>query len=201
MRKRQLELTLSKLRCSPSPILKLEAYDLDPTSAAELLFIAEERYHDIAGKTVVDLGCGSGILAIGAALLGSRKVVGIDINKESIIAARKNAESLELDIDFIAGDIVALRGRFDTTIMNPPFGTRMRGADVAFLKRAKELSRVIYSLHKRTKRSRAFLLEKIRRMGAQIDAIFELEITIPKTYSFHLARTYRIPVDLYRVIS
>ncbi|PSW12152.1 50S ribosomal protein L11 methyltransferase [Photobacterium sanctipauli] len=47
---------------------------------------------DLSGKTVIDFGCGSGILAIAAIKLGAAKVIGIDIDPQAIIASRDNAE-------------------------------------------------------------------------------------------------------------
>ncbi|MPW37646.1 50S ribosomal protein L11 methyltransferase [Vibrio sp. B1Z05] len=47
---------------------------------------------DLAGKTVVDFGCGSGILAIAAIKLGAKKVIGIDIDPQAILASTANAE-------------------------------------------------------------------------------------------------------------
>ena len=47
---------------------------------------------DLAGKTVVDFGCGSGILGIAALKLGAARVVGIDIDPQAIQASRGNAE-------------------------------------------------------------------------------------------------------------
>ncbi|WP_341502134.1 50S ribosomal protein L11 methyltransferase [Gallaecimonas sp. GXIMD4217] len=47
---------------------------------------------DLAGKTVVDFGCGSGILAIAALKLGAERVVGVDIDPQAILASRDNAE-------------------------------------------------------------------------------------------------------------
>lgn len=46
---------------------------------------------DIAGKTVLDFGCGSGILAIAALLCGALDAVGCDIDPQAIIASRDNA--------------------------------------------------------------------------------------------------------------
>ncbi|MBU9834868.1 50S ribosomal protein L11 methyltransferase [Rahnella sp. L72c] len=47
---------------------------------------------DLNGKTVIDFGCGSGILAIAALKLGAKHVVGIDIDPQAIQASRDNAE-------------------------------------------------------------------------------------------------------------
>lgn len=46
---------------------------------------------DLTGKTVIDFGCGSGILAIAAIKLGAAKVVGIDIDPQAITASKENA--------------------------------------------------------------------------------------------------------------
>lgn len=46
---------------------------------------------DLEGKTVIDFGCGSGILAIAAIKLGAAKVVGIDIDPQAITASKDNA--------------------------------------------------------------------------------------------------------------
>ncbi|MDP8176599.1 50S ribosomal protein L11 methyltransferase [Pasteurella skyensis] len=47
---------------------------------------------DLAGKTVIDFGCGSGILAIAALKLGAKSVIGIDIDPQAITASKVNAE-------------------------------------------------------------------------------------------------------------
>jgi ribosomal protein L11 methyltransferase len=47
---------------------------------------------DLAGKTVIDYGCGSGILAVAAALLGARDVTAVDIDPQAVQATRANAE-------------------------------------------------------------------------------------------------------------
>lgn len=47
---------------------------------------------DLAGKTVIDFGCGSGILSLAALLLGAEKVIGIDIDPQALQASKANAE-------------------------------------------------------------------------------------------------------------
>ncbi|MBE3666310.1 ribosomal protein L11 methyltransferase [Vibrio navarrensis] len=47
---------------------------------------------DLSGKTVIDFGCGSGILAIAAIKLGAEKVIGIDIDPQALLASKDNAQ-------------------------------------------------------------------------------------------------------------
>ncbi|KYN89928.1 ribosomal protein L11 methyltransferase [Vibrio cidicii] len=47
---------------------------------------------DLGGKTVIDFGCGSGILAIAAIKLGAEKVIGIDIDPQALLASKDNAQ-------------------------------------------------------------------------------------------------------------
>jgi len=47
---------------------------------------------DVAGKTVIDFGCGSGVLAIAALKLGALRAIGVDNDAQAIEASRANAE-------------------------------------------------------------------------------------------------------------
>ncbi|MEX1221184.1 MAG: 50S ribosomal protein L11 methyltransferase [Idiomarina sp.] len=60
-----------------------------PTTAQCLTWLDGQ---DLTGKTVVDFGCGSGILGIAALKLGAGQVIGIDIDQQALIATRENAE-------------------------------------------------------------------------------------------------------------
>lgn len=55
-----------------------------------------EHAGELAGKTVLDVGCGSGILAFVALTLGAEKAVAIDVDQEAIDVTRENAERNEL---------------------------------------------------------------------------------------------------------
>ncbi|MBH04176.1 MAG: 50S ribosomal protein L11 methyltransferase [Xanthomonadales bacterium] len=59
-----------------------------PTTRLCLAWLAEA---DLAGSRVVDYGCGSGILAIAAVLLGASEVVAVDIDEQALQATRENA--------------------------------------------------------------------------------------------------------------
>lgn len=60
-----------------------------PTTALCLQWLDGQ---DLTGKTVVDFGCGSGILAIAALKLGAKRVVGVDIDPQAIQASKENAK-------------------------------------------------------------------------------------------------------------
>lgn len=60
-----------------------------PTTALCLEWLDAQ---DLAGKTVIDFGCGSGILAIAALKLGAARAIGIDNDPQALIASRDNAE-------------------------------------------------------------------------------------------------------------
>jgi ribosomal protein L11 methyltransferase len=57
---------------------------------------------DLSGKTLIDFGCGSGVLAIAALKLGCAHVIGIDNDEQALVASRSNAErngvSAQLDL-------------------------------------------------------------------------------------------------------
>jgi methylase of polypeptide subunit release factors len=60
------------------------------------------------GDTVIDVGCGSGVLAFVAARLGASRVIGCDLSERAIEAARLNADRLGLDdlCEFRQGDLL-----------------------------------------------------------------------------------------------
>ncbi len=60
-----------------------------PTTALCLNWLDQA---DLKGKYVIDYGCGSGILAIAAALLGAERVIGVDTDPQALEATRANAE-------------------------------------------------------------------------------------------------------------
>ncbi|MDD2801839.1 MAG: 50S ribosomal protein L11 methyltransferase [Methylococcales bacterium] len=59
-----------------------------PTTALCLEWLAS---HDLTGKTVIDYGCGSGILAVAAVLLGAKEAHAVDIDPQAITATQDNA--------------------------------------------------------------------------------------------------------------
>ena len=69
--------------------------------------------------SVLDYGCGSGILAIAAAKLGATRVVGVDIDPQAVAASRANALANGVDATFVLPDGLApSRMPFDVVVAN-----------------------------------------------------------------------------------
>ncbi|HEY6049114.1 MAG TPA: bifunctional 2-polyprenyl-6-hydroxyphenol methylase/3-demethylubiquinol 3-O-methyltransferase UbiG [Sphingomicrobium sp.] len=66
----------------------------------------------LEGETALDVGCGAGLLAEPLARLGA-KVTGLDASPEVIVVAREHAAAMGLAIDYRAGPVEELEGRFD----------------------------------------------------------------------------------------
>jgi len=218
VRKLDLEITLSKIEPHPSPKAYLEQYTIPPEVAAELLYIAAYTYDDIIDKTIADLGCGTGRLAISSALLGAKETIGVDIDKVATKTAAKNAEKLGVKekTQWITSDITTIRGTFDTVLQNPPFGVQKRKADRKFLEKALELGNHVYSLHKgNTKNYKprknlrehsprfslvsppSFLKKFIEKHGGKIKAVYSMPMTIPHMFKFHRKQKHQFLVFLY----
>ena len=139
---------LREFRGFPAPKSNLEQYPTPAPLAARLLFHATQN-GDITEKNVCDLGCGTGILTIGAALLGAERVTGIDVDEKALEIARQNAEKFSVAAEFLNEEIISstkLPGYWDTIVMNPPFGAQRVHADRPFIDCAVESGTEIYMI-------------------------------------------------------
>ncbi len=199
MKKKQLEIMLQKLASHPDPSAELEQYMTPGDVAATLLDLARVQ-GDIEGKIVCDLGCGTGRLAIGAALLGAAKVVGVDCDERALEVAYENAEKAGVDVEWVNCDVEEFEAPNVTTVVeNPPFGVQKKGADMKFLGKALKLGEVVYSIHKATPDNREFITNRVEEMGGEISDRMELTFHIPRQFEFHTRNVYRFAIDLYRI--
>jgi len=219
VRKLDLEMFLSQIKPHPSPRPDLEQYTIPAEVAATMLRIAAYTYDDIINKKVLDLGCGTGRLALGAAFLGAKEVVGVDIDKDAAKLAFENSvrTSLKDKVQWICGDISTVHGDFDTVLENPPFGVQRRGADRRFLEKALETGKVVYSLHKSPEKNNfikklkagkssvtvaapsPFLKKFIEERDGKIGAVYAMIVTIPRMFTFHTKKKHEFVVDLFRI--
>jgi putative methylase len=194
MKKRKLEILLSKINHFGKPEIHLEQYQTPASVAAELLNFAY-LHGDLGGK-IYDLGCGTGILGIGAKLLGASRVVGWDLSWDALRIAKKNASKLGVEIDLICCDVDDVSGKADCVLMNPPFGAQQRGADRPFLKKAIEIAQVVYSIHN----AGSYDFVKKFISPSHITHCLSIKWKLGRTYWFHRKNKVERRVELYRIV-
>ncbi len=182
MKKKDLEIALEKVRPFTDPDPSLEQYPTPATIAADILFSAYSS-GDVQGMKVMDLGCGTGIFSIGAALLGAGMVVGYEVSDSALEVARANAADFGLEIDFRKSRVEDVSEGADTVIMNPPFGSQRKGADRPFLEKAMESAERVYSIHMAN--TLDFVREYAEAHGRALASYKIYKYVIPHTFSFH----------------
>jgi putative methylase len=208
IRKLDLERFIGQVKPNASPKVQV---------AATMLYLAYTR-GDIAGKRVLDLGCGTGRLGLAAAFLGAKEVVGIDVDRTAIAIAKENTAKAELSdcVSWVTGDIDAIAGQFDTVLQNPPFGVQKRGADRRFVEKALQSGNAVYSLHNHPEFDRqlmsrlksgagqllqvegdGFLKRLVEGCSGKVEAVYALPLVIPHMFDFHTKTKQEIIIDLY----
>lgn len=84
-----------------------------PTTRMCLRFIAQ---HPPVGQRVLDYGCGSGILAIGAAMLGASPVDAVDIDADAIVSAQANAQANHVQLNLGLPEVA--QGQYPLVVAN-----------------------------------------------------------------------------------
>lgn len=86
---------------------------------------------DLRGRRVIDVGTGSGVLAIAARMLGAVSVVGVDYDPDALQNARENAGRNGVSIEFVEADLDGWRAaKADLVVANLTGGVLQRYADV-----------------------------------------------------------------------
>jgi putative methylase len=180
--KKTLELTLQKLAVNQTLTNYLEQYQTDGKTASYILNIAFLD-GNIEGKSIIDMGTGNGIFAIGAKLLGAREVTAIDIDQRQIDISKENAKNLDLDINFLNCNVNDVNGHYDTCIMNPPFGSVKAHSDIPFIEKACSISEKVYAIH--NYKTKEFVLKQYSERGMSELTWEKIKIGINRTYSHH----------------
>ena len=141
MRKKELEIILESLSTFENPKIELEQY-VTPSPLAAEIAINASLFGDL--DTVADLGCGTGILGIAAALLGA-KVIGFDIDLEALKIARRNAQNLGLDINFVRRKDGKIRYHFFLAEVKRERKQANEKEVLLFLKKCEDLIRILES--------------------------------------------------------
>ncbi|WP_135302735.1 METTL5 family protein [Haloarcula amylovorans] len=186
------------------PRADLEQYRTPPELAAHLVHTADLQ-GDVQDRTVVDLGCGTGMLALGAALRGPDTVVGLDIDPAPLSTARKNERKVgsTTSVSWVRADATQAPlcpPEETTVVMNPPFGAQSGNehADRGFLETAAEVSEVSYSIH--NEGSREFVESFASDNGGEVTHAFEAEFDLPRQFDFHDQDSQEITTEVYRIV-
>ena len=197
MNLRQLEMQLERLEGFERPTARLEQYQTPAPVAARLLHHAAMQ-GAIEDRRVCDLGCGTGILACGAALLGASAVTGVDIDPAAITVARKNAEKFGVAVEFIVADIrnpgldrAALA--CDTVVMNPPFGAQKAHADRPFIDLALEIAGEVYGIF--NEGSTPFVAAYTEGR-AELEEVIRCAFPMKRTFAHHRRERVDIMVEV-----
>lgn len=177
--KKKLEILLQNLKKPTFYRNELEQYPTDASLASDILFLALLD-GNIEGKTVGDFGAGNGVLGIGAAMLGASKAICVEIDGGMAATIRENSGSLNVEV--FEMDISNFQQRVDTVVMNPPFGSVVKGADRIFLEKAAELSSYVYSIHNIKS---ADFVRKFYAEHGEIVRESNVRIRTPRLYSHH----------------
>uniref|UniRef100_A0A1A9VWC4 Methyltransferase-like protein 5 n=1 Tax=Glossina austeni TaxID=7395 RepID=A0A1A9VWC4_GLOAU len=203
LKMKNLEECLQGLDGFENPKVQLEQYCTPAHIASCVLYNIQARYDDLDGKLVGDLGCGCGMLSIGAFLLGSSLTIGFELDPEALNVFHSNITEMEIPtIDGIQENVLSLGQKwenvFDTVITNPPFGTKNNpGLDILFIKAGIHLAtNAVYSLHKTS--TREYISKKAKDWHVKGQVVAELKYNIESSYKFHKYQSKDIQVDFWR---
>lgn len=180
----------------PEPDAALEQYPTPAAIVADVVFDAY-RKGDVAGMRVLDLGCGNGVFAIAAALMGAGASLGYDISEKAVLTARKNAESTNAHAEFRVSDVKDVEDVADTIFMNPPFGCQNRNADRPFLDKAMDISECVYSVHKAE--TLDFVIEYCEDRGRNASLCKVYKYDILHTFEFHREKKRSIEIAVVNI--
>ncbi len=194
---KELAIELSKLKLFEQPKVMQEQYTMESEIAAEILQSAF-MHQNIKNKIIADLGCGTGILGIGALLLEAGFVYFVDNDNEALTILKKNLKKYNFkNYKIINKNIKDFYQLVDIVIMNPPFGTKVKHADKSFLEKAFSLAKTIYSFHKTT--TLRFIKAISKDNNFKITGIFNFKFSLKQTYNFHKKKIQKIEVSCYRL--
>jgi len=179
---------------NPKP--ELEQYTTPVDIALEIIKQANSRGH-LSGS-VADLGCGTGRLAIGAAILGAN-VTGYEIDDDALDLAIEYSKNNNLDIKWISMAVENINESYDTILMNPPFGSQRPGADAIFLEKALELSSNIWTIH--MAETKEFIQKLVKANSGEIVSAYEFDFLLNKTMPFHTRDKKTKKAILYHIAS
>lgn len=199
--RRQLAIQLERVKGFDHPEERLEQYTIDAEAAADLLWMMKSENPELPSRVVLDLGCGTGILALGAAMLGAALAVGVDVDSSALEKARQSARELGVasQTDWVRARVPMVSLRADLVVQNPPFGVKRRGSDRAFLEAALQSGKIAYSVHFAALSGREYLQRFIEQHGGNLSSIIPITVKIRHTLPQHRKRLHEVRAEIYKI--
>ena len=195
-----LAIFLSGLKTFSEPDLYSEQYSTDSETAASVLWDLHISGL-IEGKTICDLGAGTGILGIGALFLGAKECIFVEKDEKAIKILKSNLADINKGKAIVLNkDISGLcekdfKNKIDLVLQNPPFGTKKRNADKEFLEKAFSLSDKVLSFHKSS--TERFIRAISKDYGFSICKRWDFSYPLKKSFLFHKSRIKYIDVSCF----
>ena len=200
MNKKELELILSQLKGFVDPKSKLEQITTGVDVASDALWKINSNKH-IKGKTIADLGAGTGVFGLGALMLGARKVYFIEYDKEAIKIAKENFKKIKklmgknYNAEFLNIDVKDFKKKVSVVVQNPPFSNKETHLDKLFLIKAMEIGKVIYSFHRL--KTKNFIDDFVAENGFKVFDFVRYKFPIKQDLIFGLSRTKHLKIGFW----
>ncbi|MHA1978097.1 MAG: METTL5 family protein [Candidatus Hodarchaeales archaeon] len=196
----EIKAFVNQIKTFTDPKIISEQYSL-PSDLISFILILVKK--DLSNCNIVDLGCGTGRFTLPISKHFSNRVLGVDNDFTVLNEIYTNMKKLNLQIDLLNTSIEFVEANkwkhlFQTTIMNPPFGTQRRGIDQVFLRKSLSYSEVVLSLHKTSKKSRNLWKKIASSHDKQIELLSTIEFSLPRTFNFHRRNQHSVTIDLVR---
>jgi len=201
--KRSLATKLGVVTGFENPRSGLEQYPTPPDLAAHVIHLSD-LHGDIDGRTVLDLGTGTGMLALAAALRGPARVFGVELDRAALNTAVTNERRVAASapVHWVQGNATRLPLDIPdtvTVVMNPPFGAQdgSRHADRGFLTTASRTAAVSYSVHNAG--SQTFVESFAADNGGEVTHAFAADFAIDAQFDHHTNESRDVDVEVYRI--
>ncbi|SRR3989344_1730886 len=199
--KKDLEKVLSTLQDFEKPSFQLEQYSTPAHISADWIW-AMAMKGEVAGKTILDAGCGPGMLGIGLLLMGAKHVFFLDKDAKIMQVCINNYEKIKTEYEigtaeFITEDVSLFDYEVDIVVQNPPFGTKEKHADKNFLEKAFSVAPVVYSMHKWS--TKGFVEAICKDFSFKITEVWRYEFPLKARFHFHTKPVANVDVGLWRM--
>lgn len=195
-----LGIFLSGLKTFSEPDLYSEQYSTDSETAASVLWDLHISGL-IEGKTVCDLGAGTGVLGIGALFLGAKECLFVERDDKAIKILKSNLTRINKGKAIIINKDISsfcekdFKSKIDLVLQNPPFGTKKRNVDKEFLEKGFSMSNNVLSFHKSS--TERFIKAISRDYGFSICKRWDFSYPLKKSFLFHKSKIKYIDVSCF----